>query len=253
MELDWSTFALQIVNFLVLVWLLKRFLYQPVMNTIAQRKAGIEKALTEAEAMRREAQTLRDQYEHRLADWEQEKEKARSRLREELNAERSRLQAELRASLDQEREKARVQEARRLDELARHADAVAIAQAAQFVSRLLARLAGPALQDQIIKVVLEDLRALPKEQQQAIRDAVTTEMPVAVTSAYALSRAQREALAEALQELTGRSLSYDWQENPELIAGVRLSVGPWMLRANLQDELSFFTEMVHGAQPTRIA
>ena len=39
MELDWTTFILEIINFLVLVWILHRFLYQPVMNVIAQRRA----------------------------------------------------------------------------------------------------------------------------------------------------------------------------------------------------------------------
>ncbi|WP_054775053.1 hypothetical protein [Methylogaea oryzae] len=42
MELDWSTIALEIVNFLILVWLLKRLLYKPVQDIIAQRRAAIE-------------------------------------------------------------------------------------------------------------------------------------------------------------------------------------------------------------------
>ena len=50
MELDWTTFALEIINFLVLVWMLKRFLYRPVLATLAERRAGIERTLAEARA-----------------------------------------------------------------------------------------------------------------------------------------------------------------------------------------------------------
>jgi F-type H+-transporting ATPase subunit b len=42
MELDWTTFALEIINFLALIWILKRFLYRPVLATLGQRRAGIE-------------------------------------------------------------------------------------------------------------------------------------------------------------------------------------------------------------------
>ena len=52
MELDWTTFILELVNFVVLVWILNRFLYRPVMNVIDQRKAAIQRTLAEAETTR---------------------------------------------------------------------------------------------------------------------------------------------------------------------------------------------------------
>ena len=48
MAIDWTTFALEVVNFLVLVWLLKRFLYQPVLEVLVQRRAGVARTLEEA-------------------------------------------------------------------------------------------------------------------------------------------------------------------------------------------------------------
>ena len=54
MQFDWTTFALEIVNFLVLVWILRRFLYRPVTDVIARRAAEVEHRLTGAhEASRR--------------------------------------------------------------------------------------------------------------------------------------------------------------------------------------------------------
>jgi len=48
LELSWSTFLLEIINFLVLVWILKHFLYKPVLDVIARRRSGIEKTLADA-------------------------------------------------------------------------------------------------------------------------------------------------------------------------------------------------------------
>ena len=50
MELTWSTFILEIINFLILVWILKRFLYKPVMDAIAKRRASIEQSMQDAAA-----------------------------------------------------------------------------------------------------------------------------------------------------------------------------------------------------------
>ncbi|HLZ35885.1 MAG TPA: F0F1 ATP synthase subunit delta [Nitrospira sp.] len=251
MELDWTTFALEIVNFLVLVWLLKRLLYKPVLNAIAVRKADIQRTLSEAETMRQEAQALREQYEHRQAGWIEEKETARSQMLEEVNAERVRLLAALRSSLEQEREKAKALEERRLSELTRQVEDAAIAQGGRFAARLLSRFASAELEARLVELVVGDLRRLSEERRQIIRTACAKgNAPVIVSSAYVLGQPQRESVTEAVQSLLDRSVSFEWQEDAHLLAGIRLSLGPWMLGANLQDELKFFTEALRPVSPT---
>ena len=86
MQIDWTTFILQIVNFVVLVWLLKRFLYRPVLDAIARRRTAIEQALGEARAAEDRAAGLRGDYEKKIAAWNQESADQRTRLAEELAA-----------------------------------------------------------------------------------------------------------------------------------------------------------------------
>ena len=251
MELDWTTFALEIINFLVLVWVLTRLLYKPVLNAIAQRKADIQKTLSEAETLRKEALALRDQYEHREADWSREKETARSRMLEDVNAEKARLLAELHSFLQQERDKSGALEERRLAELTRQVEDAAVSQGGRFAARLLARLASPELEAKLVEVVIEDLRRLPEERRQAIRAACGKgDVPTIVCSAYILSQPQRESLTEAVRSVLGRSVPCEWREEPGLLAGVRLSLGPWMLGANLQDELKAFSDTARSVRST---
>lgn len=251
MELDWSTFALEIINFLVLVWLLKRLLYKPVLSAIAKRKADIQRTLSEADTMRQEAQALREQYEHRQAGWNEEKETARSQMLEEVTAERVRLSAALRSSLEQEREKAKALEERQLSELTRQVEDAAIAQGGQFAAKLLSRFASPELEARLVELVIEDLRRLSEERRQAIRTACAkADLSVVVSSAHVLSQNQRESLQKTFESLIGRSVPCEWREDAHLLAGIRLSLGPWMLGANLQDELKFFTEALRPVSPS---
>ncbi len=247
MQLDWTTFALEVLNFLVLVWLLKRFLYKPVLNAITQRQSRIDAVLAESEQKRTEAQALREQYERRLADWEQEKEQMRAAMVQEVNRERTLLLAELQASLQAERDKARALEARRVAELTRQAEEAAVAQASQFAAALLGRVAGPELEAKLIDVVLKDLQDLPEGQRKALRSAGVTSLgPATIVTAYPMSPTQRQTLTHILEQAAGRPITCTWSEDRELIAGLRVTIGPWILRANLQDELKFFAEASHG-------
>jgi F-type H+-transporting ATPase subunit b len=98
LELSWSTILLEIINFLVLVWILKRFLYKPVLAVIARRRAGIEDRLAETQRLHDEADALKAEYENRLSDWDHERRQARDALTQELDAERARQLAELQTS-----------------------------------------------------------------------------------------------------------------------------------------------------------
>jgi F-type H+-transporting ATPase subunit b len=249
LEISWSTFILEIVNFLILVWILKRFLYQPVLNVISRRRADIDKSLAEAAALRSQAETIQEQYENRLAAWDEERKKARETLQGELDRERQRLMAELETSLSAERKKSQVLEQHRIVEQRRRDEELALAQAAKFASRLLQRLAAPELEAQLVELTLKDLATLLPERRTALRSAYAgREESVTITSAYPLATAQREALQQALgQLLETDNLACTFVESTTLIAGLLISVGPWVLRANLRDELQFFTESSHAA------
>jgi len=247
-ELNWSTFFLEILNFLVLVWILKRFLYKPVLATIAQRRASIENTLAEARSSMDEAQSLKDRYERRLADWEREKQAARETLHGEMAEERERLMAALRAELESEREKARAVEARWREDCLRSCQEISLTQGTRFVSRLLSALAGPELDARLFDVALVQMEGLPAERLESIRLAGDEHSPQAqVMSAYPLDEARRALLAEKLGQVLGTSVSCSFSEDAALLAGLRINLGPWVFHANLQDELKSFAECVHDA------
>ncbi len=249
MELTWSTFVLEIINFLILVWILKRFLYKPVLAVIDRRKAAIDKTMADAEAMRADAERIQHQYENRLADWEQERRKAYEDLQTSIAEERQRQLDQLEAVLEEERKKAAVVEEKRLAEQRRRDEETALNQGARFVGRMLERLRGPALEARLIELVLEDLPNLRPDRLESLRDAfAASNAPVKIVSAEALDTRQRSRMEQTLAQMLGvDQLNCIFSESDDLVAGLRIHVGPWLLRANLGDELQFFVENSHVA------
>lgn len=241
MNIDWTSFALEIINFLALVWILKRFLYKPVLETLARRRAGIEQTLSEARAAEVRAQGLQAQYEGRLADWGKERAKARSELETEMALERSRQLQSLAKDLAEERARNAAVDAHRQQEIQREMETTALAQAQQFASTLLGRLATPALESRMVDLLLEDWAKLPEQQLFDLRAALEDPAHKAiVSSAFPLDAALRGRIGEALSQRLGRPVVLAFEQAPGLLAGLRISLGAWQLHLNFTDELASF-------------
>ncbi len=248
MELNWTTFVLEIVNFLVLVWLLKRFFYKPVKEVMDRRRQDIDLQLRQTEEGQQQAEALRRQYENRLADWENERQDARQKLRQEIDAEHQRLQSELQLQLEAERKKNEVLVARQAEERQRQSETRALELGARFVARLLEELAGEEMQARLIELLMAELKDLHPEQMETLAAMTENGRPAAaqVVSAYPLDQTQRAALKRYLDTLLSHSLQYTWTQDAKLLAGVRITVGPWVIHANLHDELKTFAAIAHA-------
>jgi F-type H+-transporting ATPase subunit b len=243
MELDWSTFLLEMANFLILVWILKHFLYRPVTAAIAARRERVESVLAQAEAARSQAEQARADYEARRRDLDAEQAEARAELERTLAAERERRFQALDDELGRAREKARALAQRERTEIERRSQEAALGLAGRFAARLLGELADADLEARLVDLAIAQLADLSAQQREALAAAVTRDpAPLPVKSAYPLAADKRHALAEALGQATGRAVSCTFSEAPELVAGLEIDAGALVLGANLRDELRFFTE-----------
>lgn len=242
MELDWTTFILEVINFLVLVWLLRRFLYRPVMNVVAERRAAIARTLQEATSAREEAISLKSQFENRLQEWQKERERARDQLRDEIDTERRKRMTQLEGELAQQRLREQVLVERREESLLREARRRAVALSGQFAAKLLARLADPVIQERLLAMLLEDLGNFNDRQREQLTHSQTD--VVRVVSAFPLSEQERGKIATAFQKVLGIEADYEFREDPALQAGVSIHIGAQRLQANLQEELRFFGDSI---------
>jgi len=249
MQLDLTSFVLELINFAVLVWILHRFLYKPVLAAIDRRRAAVEQSLAQARTARDEAAALKSQVEQRLASWERERAEAKGKLAAELAAQRDKALAETARAAEQERARLAALQARQELERRSADERRALEQAAGFAARLLERVSGPELDARLIELLAADLGALPREGlEQLAKAARAAGGSVAVQSAHPLSQAARTRLEQALSESLGVECRAQYAVDQTLVGGVRVALGSWLLQADLADELGFFSGGARGGR-----
>ncbi len=210
--------------------------------------------MADAAALKNEAEALRARYEGRVEEWNAERQKAQESLNQEIEAEKAKRLEAMGEALERERAKAAAAAARRQADAAERVERAALEQAARFAGRLLEHAAGPDTERRLAELALEQLASLPEEQAAEIRSGLAAGAPAAaapaagapaVASAYPLDAALRERLAAAVATLLGRPPACEFVEDPSLVAGLRITVGPWVLGLNVRDELAGFARIAN--------
>ena len=73
MLIDWFTVGAQAINFIILVWLLKRFLYKPILDAVDAREKRVATELADADAKKAEAEKERDEFQHKNEEFDQQR------------------------------------------------------------------------------------------------------------------------------------------------------------------------------------
>ncbi|TAN67312.1 MAG: F0F1 ATP synthase subunit B [Methylobacter sp.] len=249
MEFNLSTFVLEIINFLILIWILQRLFYKPLLEVIAKRKQFIDQSLSDAKNIQQQAEQQRSLYENRQKLWEQEKQAAITALHQQFEIERRAQLDRLNADLEQERQKAKVTRSKQQQELQQQAEKQALQNGAKFAGMLLQQSASPELEARLFTLLMDNLTTLPEACKLCLTLLGTKKsVPIKITSAYPLSVEMREQLEQKLGALINSPISFQYHQDAALIAGLRMDIGAWVLNANLQHELIGFAEIDYESE-----
>ena len=91
MQINWFTVIAQILNFLVLVWLLKRYLYKPILKAIDDREKKIAAELKDADTKKAEAKKEQDEFKQKNDDFDKQKTDLVNKAIADANNERQKL------------------------------------------------------------------------------------------------------------------------------------------------------------------
>jgi F-type H+-transporting ATPase subunit b len=241
MLIDWFTVAAQTLNFIVLVLLLRRFLYAPVLAAIDQRERKIAGELSEAARKQLEAQQEQATFRQKNEELDRQRSALVARMTEEVNAERRRLVEEaLRSSqaLAEGRQAALRNDARNLNQaILRRAQQEVFA----IARKALGELASATLEASMVEVFVQRLRQLDGASAKTMSDAVErTSEPLLVRSAFELQGPQRSTLEAALRQAFSSNARVQFATAPELVGGLTLSVGGHKLGWSITDYLAAF-------------
>jgi len=239
MPIDWFTVLAQIANFLILVWLLKRFLYQPILNAIDAREKRIAKELADADAKEAQAQKERDDFQHKNEEFDRQRAALLSKATDEVKAERQRL-------LDEARKAADALSAKRRETLRNDAHNLnqAISRRARqevfaIARKTLTDLAAASLEERIGEVFTRRLREMDGRAKVSLGETLKAASgPALVRSAFDLPAGQRTAIQDALNETFSADIPLRFETAPDLVSGIELTTNGQKVAWSIADYLA---------------
>ena len=239
MLLDWFTIAAQTLNFLILVWLLKRFLYKPILNAIDAREKLIAKELADADAKKAEAQKEHQEFQKKNEEFDQQRAALLTKATDEAKAEHQRLLDEARKAADAlsaKRQESLIQDAQSLNQ--------AISRLTQkevfaITRKALADLATTSLEERMGEVFDRRLRSLDEKAKSVLGDALRKNSePALIRSTFDLPAAQRAAIQNALNETFSAEIHVRFETAPDLVSGIELTTNGQKVGWSIADYLA---------------
>mgnify|MGYP001166151360 CR=1 FL=1 len=225
MSVDWFTVIAQAINFLVLVWLLKRFLYHPILDAIDAREQRIAKTLADAADKQNQAQQEKELFAQKNREFEEQRKTLMERATTAAATERLRLLEEARRAADalslQRQESLQRQQQNLSGELRKKTQKEVFA----ITRQTLSDLADVNLEEQIVEVFLSQLQEIDNNSKATFSCAISTSSkPLRVRSSFALLPTQQNRISNAINESFATDIQINFETSPEIISGIELTV-----------------------------
>ncbi|MBA4075743.1 MAG: F0F1 ATP synthase subunit B [Cyanobacteria bacterium PR.023] len=276
MLIDWFTVGAQAVNFLILVWLMKRFLYKPILNAIDAREKKVAAELADADAKRAEALKERDQFQQKNDEFDRQRLELMNKAQDDAKSEREKLLEEARQAAEQVRVKSKERFAIDAENLKQSISNRTKQEVFAIARKTLSDLASASLEEQVTATFIRRISEMDSSTRASLVASLTSGSSSAtssasssssatssisgsasgsissspssptVRSAFELSPEQRAAIEAALNQALSLHLQLNFQTAPELISGIELVANGQSIAWNISDYLKAMEKAVHG-------
>lgn len=239
MKIDWFTVIAQIINFFILVWLLKRFLYKPILNAIEKRENKIKSKLEEAETKKVEAKREQEEFKQKNDAFDEMKNTLMDKMIEETQTEGEKLLIEVRnvaSALELKLKKAAKEKQKNISrEISQKTQQEVFA-----ISRkVLANLASASLEEQMVAVFINRLNELNEtEVKQFIASFSSNSNLILIKSAFELPNKQKFEITKVLDKIFKVNVKYEFNVNPEAISGIELTTKGYKLAWSISEYIN---------------
>lgn len=249
MPFDWFTVVAQSINFIVLLWLLKRFLYKPILNGLDAREKRLQNVLHDAKSKHSQAQALQQEYENKHQAIEQQRASILKATQDEADEmSKTLVKSAQKAADDMLRKRlgAIQHELHTLQQQVLHRNVDEIYATA---GKLLHDLAGVDLQQIMVNKFLDRMKSQTEEQNATLVSALQrSNNSITIRSAYALSDKEQNKISQVLTTLLGKKAPSDLKLSfilvPQLVAGIELSISGWKMAWSINQHLQTLQQSV---------
>lgn len=224
MQIDWFTTGAQIINFLILIWLLKKFLYRPVIIAMETREQNLIMQRQSLATQQAEAEQLKKHYESRLQQLNIEKDAILSEARQQAEADRAEQLLKLVDEIQDKKNRFAEEMNRQQQDLGTVISKVIAEKALHISSKILSGLADQALEQQMIEHFLRHLAALPDDERELLHKAATQDSSVRIITRFPLDEILCQKIRSSLDKFS-TACNIFYEQSAHFVCGIALEAG----------------------------
>jgi F-type H+-transporting ATPase subunit b len=252
MLINWFTVIAQLVNFLILVLLLKRYLYKPILKAIDDREKKITDKITQAEKQEAEAVKEHDTFKKKNEEFELQRTALLTKATEEAKANEEQLKEKARteaSALKTKLEKVFEEDRKQMaEEIVRNTRKEIFA----ISGKVLKDLANSSLDKRITQKFITRLKKLTTDEKEKLLKAFGhSTNKITIESAFDLATAQKSLIENEVSQLLGVSPAFNYKVSPKLIAGIELHAKGFKVSWCISDYLRAVESAVDNAATTK--
>jgi F-type H+-transporting ATPase subunit b len=238
MLIDWFTVGAQGVNFVILVWLLKHFLYKPILGAIDAREKHIAAELADANTKKAEAQKERDDFQHKNKLFDEQRAGLLAKATTDAGAERGRLMDDAHKKADAFSAEQATALRSNLASLSKEITRQAGEEVFAISRRALSDLATVSLEERMGEVFTRRVHQMDEKDKQTLGAAIRgSPDPVTVRSTFDMPVVERAAIQNALNETFASDVKIRYETDAGTLCGIELSANGQKVGWSIADYL----------------
>jgi len=248
MLIDSFTVIAQIINFLILIYLLKRFLFNRIIKIMDEREKQITDQMQDAEKAKEAAQKELDEQQKIREELQGKWNEMLAQAKKDAQKKREELVKEARSKIDEEQKNWREAILKQRTAFLRDLRHLSCEQVCQISRKVLSDLAGEKLENQLIENFLIQLGKLSKEEKDDfIRFIDKDERKIWVDSSFQLTREKESEVRKILEKIIGDKIEINFKVSPKLICGIETRTEGKKISWNIENYLDGLEEQLKKA------
>ena len=239
MSINWFTVIAQIINFLILVAVLKRFLYKPILLAIDEREKKVRSQIANAEQIEAEAKQIKNEFQLKSDQLTQTKTQLLQQVYSQAELEKQQLENEARAQLLEHQTKWKAAFAEDQRKLLHASEVQIVSQVIKTSELLLTTLAEQTLEEQMIKQFLHRMVQLPEVEKAKLFEAASRlpDSKINITTSFTVSTLQQKAIALAIEQFLAQKIEVNYNTDTSLISGIICIINGYKLEWSIAEAL----------------
>jgi F-type H+-transporting ATPase subunit b len=247
MLIDWFTVGAQAVNFLILVWLLKHFLYKPILHAIDEREKKIAAELADASSKKIEAKKEQDEFQHKNDEFDKQRDELFKKVTADAGVEKAKLLDEAKKAADvfsEKRHASFIQE----EEKIQQSIMKRVQKGVFAISRkALKDLSGTDLDERIVNVFVGQLTGSSLTNSSLTNSSLkNSATPVTIRTAFAIPTALQATVEKQIKDKLSPDAQIQFEVNPDLISGIEIRSDGQKFAWNISDYLNSLEKEIEG-------